>query len=60
MWRPLATRRLSGAIGDPPHHLVALVGNQEQDELAQQIAPAMGQPSADAVDEAGHGRIAGL
>ena len=49
------------AIRDPAHQLVALIDDQEEDELAQQVAPAMRQASAEApgeatdgVDEAAH------
>ena len=43
------------AVGDPAHELVALVGNEEECELAQQVTPATGQTSAEAVDETDHG-----
>ena len=31
------------AVGDPAHQLIALVDDEEEDDLAQQVAPAMGQ-----------------
>ena len=43
------------AIGDSAHQLVALVGDEEERELAQQVAPATGQASAEAADETDHG-----
>ena len=39
-------------VGDPAHDLVPVVGDEEEDGLAQQVAPATGQASA----EAGGGR----
>jgi hypothetical protein len=43
-------RDSSAAVGDSAHQLIALVGNEEEGELAQQVAPATGQASAEAVD----------
>ena len=41
-------------VGDSPHDLVQVVGNEEQRGLAQQVAPSTGQSTPGAVDEAGH------
>jgi hypothetical protein len=43
------------AIGDSAHQLVALVGNEKERELAQQVTPATRQASAETTDEAGYG-----
>ena len=43
-------------VGDPAHDLVAVVGNEEEEGLSQEVAPAMGQPTTEHVDEASHGR----
>src|SRR3954453_20634890 len=44
-------------VRDSAHDLIALVGPQEENDLAEEVAPAMGQPSADAVDEFRHGQV---
>ena len=35
-------RHVRLAVGEPAHHLVALIGDEEEDELKDQIAPALG------------------
>ena len=42
-------RRRVAPVGDPAHDLVAVVGNEEEDGLSKQVAPAVGQPTARAL-----------
>src|SRR5215213_7459911 len=47
-------RRL--AVGEPAHELIALVRQEEEEDLAEEVPPALGKACGDGVDGAGHGR----
>jgi hypothetical protein len=57
---PVGHRGGGMRVRDSAGDLVALIRPDEEDDLAEQVAPTMGQPSADAVDEFGHGQVAGF
>ena len=45
------------AVGDPAHQLVALVGSEEEGELAQQVAPATGQAADRRLSDEARARV---